>query len=207
MVAKVVRGFLLIVMTVTVCNGGTIAFDSIAGGGNAGVSPVSILNVIRSLEELNEYCAAVNYDTGLLATKPDFYEKTIIALISMSGGGNRATYRDIQQIVDDGDTVFLEMRYETHHFDNDISIEAAYCFILLSIPKTDKPISLREVPVISMVKPAIRKSEIRFSDRQSHGIYDGQGRLIQQRSEKYPGIVVFSRDFRGGKKLLLKKQP
>lgn len=207
MVAKAKRrGFLLVVMAVTVCNGGTIAFDSIAGGFNPGVSPVSILNVIRSVEELNAYCTAVNFDTALLATKPDLAEKSIIALISMSGGGNKAIYRHIQQIVDDGDTVFLEIRNETMQFDADIRIEAAYSFIMLSIPKTDKPITLREVPVISVVKPAVRKSETRYSDHQSHGIYDGQGRLITHKNWKYPCIVVFSRDFKEGKKLLLRNR-
>lgn len=208
MVAKAMRrGLLLIVMMVTASSGGTIAFDSIGGGFNPGVSPVPVFNAIGSLEELNEFCTAVNYDTAQFVAKPDFAEKTIIALLSMQGGGNRVTYRHIQQIVDDRDTAFLEIRSETEYLDDDISVAAAYRFTLLSISLIDKPIVLREVQENSVAKPAVRKAETRFSGRQIQGIYDGQGRLILQRSGKYPGSVVFSRDFREGKKLLLGNQP
>lgn len=190
-------------MVVTVSYGGTIAFDSIAGGFNPGVSPVSVFNVIRSQEELNEFCTAVDYDTALFVTRPDFTEKTIIALISMEGGGKRSIYRYIQQIIDDEDTAFMEIRSDTGYLDTELKPLAAYGFTLFSIPKTDKPIIPREVPT-SITKPAVRKSETRFPGRQIQGIYDGQGRLIPQRSGKYPGIVVFSRDFPGGKKLLFR---
>lgn len=208
MVAKATRrGFLLIVMMVTASSGGTIAFDSIAGGFNPGVSPVAVFNVIGSLEELNEFCTAVNYDTAQFMTKPDFAEKTIIALLSMQGGGNRVTYRHIQQIVDDRDTAFLEIRTEIGYLDGDISVAAAYRFTLLSISLVNKPIVLREVQENSVAKPAVWKTESRFSGRQSQGIYDGQGRLLLQRSGKYPGIVAFSREFPKGKRLLLRNQP
>ena len=76
MVAKTVRrGLLLIVMLVTSGSGGTIDFDSIGGGFNPGLSLVTVFNVIRSLEELNEFCTAVNFDTAQLVTKPAFDEK------------------------------------------------------------------------------------------------------------------------------------
>lgn len=207
MVAKAMsRGFLLIVMVVTASSGGTIAFDSIAGGFNQGIPPASIFNVIGSQEELNIFCTAVNYDTTQLVTKPDFAEKTIIALLTMEGVGERVIHRHIQQIIDDEDTAFMEIRSDTGYIDADIKPVPAYGFTLFSIPKTDKPIKLREVPT-SIIKPSIRKTETRFSGRQIQGIYDGQGRLLNQRSGKYPGIVVFSRDFPGGKNLLLGNQP
>lgn len=206
MIAKAIsKKFLMIVMVVATSNGGTIAFDSIASDTNPGPSPHPIVQAIRSAVELNEYCAAVNYDTAELATQPDFAEKTIIALIFMKGGGNRLNYRLTQQIVDDGDTVFLEFSRKTTYYDEDISIQAAYAFILFSIPRTDKPIAIREVPT-SVGKPALRKSETRLVSRKSQSIYDGQGRLVPNRNGKYPGVVVFSRDFRGGKKLILGKR-
>lgn len=208
MVAKTVRrGLLLIVMLVTSGSGGTIDFDSIGGGFNPGLSLVTVFNVIRSLEELNEYCTAVNYDTAQLVTKPAFDEKTILALLSSQGGGDRIIYRHIQQIVDEGDTAFLEIRSDTNFFDGGISVQAAYSFILISIPATDKPIFLREIKESLVVKPAVRKIENRFSGRKLQGIYDGQGRLIRQRGGKYPGILVFSRDFWKGKKIILGNRP
>lgn len=185
--------------------GEQFASDSIAGGFNSGNSPVSVFNVVRTQEELNEFCPAVNYDTALFVTRPDFNEKTIIVLLSMEGGGKKAIYRHVQQIIDDQDNVFMEICSDTGNIDTELKPLAAYGFTLFSIPRTDKPIILREV-TISATIPAVRKSETRFYDRQIQGICNGQGRLLNQRSGKCPGIVVFSRDFPGGKKLLLKSQ-
>lgn len=192
MVAKAAkRGFLMLVIIVTASNGDNIMYDIIESVVNMGPSPVSILNIIRNSEELNEYCSAVRYDTAELPVKPDFTENSIIALLSMSAGGSSMHYRQTQQIVDEKDTIFLEIIVKIKEYPG-MLISAGHQFTFMSIPRTDKPVDLRILETVSIAKPIVLSKKTQFTDFRS---YDIQGRLIPQRNWKNPHIVIFSKNF------------
>ncbi|MBN1307580.1 MAG: hypothetical protein JXA18_06665 [Chitinispirillaceae bacterium] len=181
---------IVIVATAIASGPAEIDYDSLAGYAVVGPPTVPILKIIKDIDQLASYCDEARCDTSLISPMPDFTTRTVIGLLAMTGGGNRVSYRYVRRIVDTGDTVILEIRPDSQVFDPGISIQAAYNVLLLAIPKTDKPIVLRESPLTSIDKPLFHAPAIMPVQQASGSRYDLRGRSLPGRNVRRTGLIV-----------------
>ncbi len=180
-----------------------INYTAIADYGNHGGYTVSILETIRNQVQLNEYFSKTGYDTSRLTEKPDFDAVTGIGLVSKYGGGESIYSRTIQRIVDEGDTLIVETLGAVQTIPG-ISVQLGYQIVVVTIPKIDKPVILREFPATAAGKPPLRTPAIRSAQYKSSGHYNVQGRSVPLRSSRHNGLVICSDRLRSAKRMLLR---
>lgn len=171
--------FITMVIVVTAAESSSeLSYESIVDYSTGGPLTTSILEDIQSVAQLIAYCTETKYDTSLLTALPDFDTKTVIGLVTKYGGGNIIRKRTLQRIVDHIDTIVVEVIPDSQVFDTGMSIQAGYSIVLLTIPKTDKPVVLRESPVTSISKSLFHAPEFQLIQQTYSIRYDLRGRLL-----------------------------
>jgi hypothetical protein len=168
----------------------SLPYESIGSFSKGGPYSGPILENIQNLEQLNAFCVETQFDTSRLSKMPDFNSATMISLQTKWGGGNLIFSRTIQRIIDDIDTVFVEIHRDTQFLDSHISVEAGCEFTLVTIPKTIKPIILRASSIT-----AVRSLPNSIPDRwiarvKSQRIFNAQGRLLIGRKGTAHGLII-----------------
>lgn len=167
----------------------TLNYDSIALYSIVGPSTVPVLTVIRSADELDNYCAKTNGDTSTFFKRPDFSKEVVVGLLTVLGGGNRIRYCNIKRVITCNDSVFLEVQPDSQVFNTGISIQADAHVLLITILQTNNEIVLREIVPVSSCKHTIGNHISQVVSRPGN-MFDIRGRQLQQGGYSGSTIVV-----------------
>jgi hypothetical protein len=197
----------LLSMVVATASAGNLNVDTIATYLSPGPPTFPILKIIKNVNQLDSYFVATRYDTTVaLSIRPDFASQTVISLLTMTGGGNKAQYRKLMRVVDNVDTVFLEFKPDSQVFETVISIQAASHVLLFAIPKTNKPIVLREASVT-----AARNAFQRIPENHSIGkapcrFYTLRGQSLTKLKGHTGGLFIVQGERNNAKAIILQRR-
>jgi hypothetical protein len=163
-------------------------YDSIAVFFTPGPPTVPVLSVITDTDQLNDYCSEVQCETPLSA---DFSTVMVIGLLTMTGGGNRVYLRKLQRVIDEPDSIILEVKPDSQMYDPDISIQAAYTVFLFSIPQSGKPVALRESLSAATQNPFSHRTPRSATGYRTAGrSYDVKGRTVSGARTNHTGVLI-----------------
>ncbi|HEX2957249.1 MAG TPA: hypothetical protein VHO70_10475 [Chitinispirillaceae bacterium] len=168
----------------------TLNYDSIASYSVVGPPVVPVLTVIRSADELDNYCLKTNGDTSNFLKRPDFSKEVVVGLLTVLGGGNRIRYRIIKRVVTGNDSVFLEVQPDSQVFNNGISIEAGAHVLLITILKTNNEIVLKEIVPVPVSKHTNGNHVFYRTVSRPENIFDIQGRQLLQAGNSSGSTVI-----------------
>ncbi len=183
----------------------SLQYDSIAYLSQHG-GPVSnsILEIIQNKRQLDSFYVKNQFDTSLNSKTPDFDSVTVLALLSVVGGGNSITRRAIQRIVDDIDTIFVEIHRETHVYPG-TSLQQAYGITLFSISRTEKPIVLREVTSTAIRKISNNVYKIKTARLLSKGDFNCQGQRLKSGHAPSHCMLILVNEYGNGRTAFVRK--
>jgi hypothetical protein len=176
-----------------------IDYDSMTTYLNGGGTNVTSLVIIKNISQLNSYFTETEFDTARLSKIPDFGSVAVIALLSETMGSYTHFKKTIKRVIDKADTVIVEVHSDTEYIElSPIIPQPAYRVLLISIPRTDKPIVLRDISPTIALDPTNRICKTKTSPVKSKSIFDVQGRLLLGRN----GGSVISVHERGKDKII-----
>lgn len=149
-----------------------VKYDTLANHEQYGLYTVSLFETIRDKEKLNEYFLKINYDTLKISKKPDFDSVMVIAVVTEYTGGN-AYYHKIERITEGTDSIIVDIHYDSLIYN--LKVQQVYTILLLTIPRSDKPVFFRENIVTSAQKPLGRNVAGMISERlaaNANRVYD-----------------------------------
>lgn len=190
--------------------GRNTAFNTVATYTKAGILPVEDAIALNTWEEFVGYLSDTYYDTSQLTSRPDFSSVTALAIAYNKNGEDYIFTQSVRAVTEVSDSVIVEIKVDSQIVLLGIIPHDAFDVIIISFPKTEKPVSIRKnrpTEVIS-TRPVIDCKSKRYSMKkglmQSHtvnlrgqNVYLGEwcGLKVVQ-TEKGPHKMLTINEFR-----------
>lgn len=164
--------------------GEIIVHQSMANFTIPGLMKIPPLEILQNLEDLTLFLSEIGSDTSEIDDLPDFGTRSVIA---MGFNFNKQYYRlsySIKEIISD-DTVFIVVKVDSQQIDSTLIPQPAYMVQIITIPKTNKPITTR-FESISSIADKRRNILVRNTAYYStaNKVFDMTGRVLHQKNKK-----------------------
>jgi len=123
--------------------GRNTAFNTVATYTRAGALPVDGATVLNSWEELSGYLSATYYDTSELTPRPDFNSVTVFAVAYNKKGEDYTFTQSVRTVSEITGSMIVDVKVDSALIMPGITPHEGFHVILISFPKTGKPVSVR----------------------------------------------------------------
>jgi hypothetical protein len=198
----------LFLLSTMVFSAENIDFQVIASGTNVGFSNCSKNHVIESEAAFNAFCDSINLNPSFLSYKPNYNSVQIIGIVY--GQSPIQAYHSITTISNNGDTVWVEIRYSTVTIPVGAYPEAGYKYQIVAIPKQSNPIGFKLVQSTNVNFPNLTNRSYLSKPNAGPGqVYDLMGRqIVNVGIRKSSGVRIISNNSKSPqtKSLILEKK-
>jgi hypothetical protein len=189
----------------------TVEYDTLANHEQYAyndLSTVSLFETIRDRKKLDDYFLKINYDTLKLSRMPKFDSVIVIAFVAakMSTGG-KFYYHTIKRITEETDSIIVDFHYDSLFLY--VKGQPIYTILMLTIPKSDKPVAFR-TDIVSSVQKTIGRNVAKINSKQlsvnTRRFYDIKGRMLQRNQFYNNRVIILPTPYHYKKTLFLQKR-
>ena len=191
--AKTASTILFLLSTVAF-GAGNIDFQVIANGTNVGFSFCSKNHVIENETAFVAFCDSINLNPSFLSYRPNYDSVQIIGIVY--GQSPMQAYHSITAISNNGDTVWVEIRYSTVTIPPGVYPEAGYKYQIVAIPKQSNPIGFKLVQStnVNFINLTNQSHFLKPNAGPGH-VYDLLGRqIVNVGIRKFSGLRIISNE-------------